>query len=119
MSRTTNAPALPCPDCGGSLTLRKSRFGPFYGCSSYPYCKGSHGAHPDGTPLGIPATAEVKKLRVRAHELLEERFGRKGYFAWLQRLLGISRREAHIAMLDKRQLTVVITTLEGGWDDLW
>lgn len=28
-----------CPDCGGSLVLRKGKFGNFYGCSNYPKCK--------------------------------------------------------------------------------
>jgi DNA topoisomerase-1 len=30
-----------CPDCGGPMTIRRSRFGKlFYGCSSYPKCRG-------------------------------------------------------------------------------
>lgn len=28
-----------CPDCGGELTLKQSRFGKFIGCSNYPKCK--------------------------------------------------------------------------------
>jgi len=27
-----------CPRCGGSLVLRKGRYGNFYGCSNYPNC---------------------------------------------------------------------------------
>ena len=30
----------PCPDCGGPTILRRSRRGPFYGCKSYPSCRG-------------------------------------------------------------------------------
>ena len=32
-----------CPECGGAMKLRKSRFGPgFYlGCTKYPKCKGT------------------------------------------------------------------------------
>ncbi len=30
---------LVCPICGGELTLRKGRFGMFYGCSGYPECR--------------------------------------------------------------------------------
>lgn len=45
---------LVCPECGALMRLRKSRFGLFYGCTRYPYCKASHGAHPDGAPLGVP-----------------------------------------------------------------
>lgn len=28
-----------CPRCGGELTKRNGRFGPFYGCSNYPSCR--------------------------------------------------------------------------------
>jgi len=28
-----------CPRCGGKLTLRKGRYGEFWGCSNYPKCK--------------------------------------------------------------------------------
>ena len=27
-----------CPRCGGTLVLRNSKYGPFYGCSNYPSC---------------------------------------------------------------------------------
>jgi len=30
---------LVCPVCGGELTLRKGRFGMFYGCSGFPECR--------------------------------------------------------------------------------
>jgi hypothetical protein len=33
-----------CPRCGGSLVLRKGKFGKFYGCSNYPQCKFTHPA---------------------------------------------------------------------------
>jgi very-short-patch-repair endonuclease len=29
----------PCPRCGRMLALRNGRFGQFYGCSGFPYCK--------------------------------------------------------------------------------
>lgn len=28
-----------CPECGGNLILRNSRYGNFYGCSNYPKCR--------------------------------------------------------------------------------
>lgn len=28
-----------CPKCGGQLVQRNGRYGSFYGCSNYPYCK--------------------------------------------------------------------------------
>jgi DNA topoisomerase-1 len=29
---------LTCPDCGGEMTLKNGRFGPYFGCSAYPRC---------------------------------------------------------------------------------
>ena len=29
----------PCPHCSSKMILRKGRYGKFYGCSKYPYCK--------------------------------------------------------------------------------
>lgn len=117
--RATNAAETPaCPDCDAKMILRRSRFGLFYGCSNYPSCQGTHGAHPNGVPLGVPAGEKVKKLRHRAHELLEAKFGRKGYFRFLRKTLNVNPEKAHVAMLDERQLNVVITTLEGGWEQV-
>ena len=41
--------AQECPECGGSMKLRKSRFGPgFYlGCTKYPKCKGTAKVTPE------------------------------------------------------------------------
>ncbi len=30
-----------CPRCGSAMVLRGGRYGKFYGCSRYPYCKGT------------------------------------------------------------------------------
>lgn len=30
-----------CPRCGAKMVLRSGRYGKFYGCSRYPYCKGT------------------------------------------------------------------------------
>jgi DNA topoisomerase-1 len=29
----------PCPECGGALTVKSGRFGPFIACTNYPECK--------------------------------------------------------------------------------
>lgn len=28
-----------CPKCGNELKVRSGKYGKFYGCSDYPYCK--------------------------------------------------------------------------------
>ena len=30
-----------CPKCGSSMVLRNGRYGKFYGCSKFPYCRGT------------------------------------------------------------------------------
>jgi superfamily I DNA and/or RNA helicase/very-short-patch-repair endonuclease len=30
-----------CPKCGSRMVFRTGRYGPFYGCSKFPYCKGT------------------------------------------------------------------------------
>lgn len=35
------APGIECPLCGGPMVLRSGRYGDFYGCASYPKCKGT------------------------------------------------------------------------------
>jgi len=32
---------LECPECGSDMQMRYGRFGPFYGCTQYPKCKGT------------------------------------------------------------------------------
>lgn len=30
-----------CPKCGSKMVLRSGRYGKFYGCSKFPYCRGT------------------------------------------------------------------------------
>jgi len=48
----------------------------FYGCSRWPDCRATHGAHPDGKPMGVPADAETKKLRQGVHKQAERIWGK-------------------------------------------
>jgi DNA topoisomerase-1 len=53
----------PCEECGSPMELRRSRFGPFYGCSAYPECKntrriGPKPAPPKETGIGCPECGE-------------------------------------------------------------
>ncbi len=75
---------LKCPDCGAQMILKKTekfrtRDGKprlFYSCSRFPACANSLGAHPDGTPLGIPVSKEVRILRTECHKLMDQVFGK-------------------------------------------
>lgn len=105
---------LPCPDCGKVMNLRSdSRFkkhGIWYACQDFPRCKGSHGAHPDGSPLGKPAGRETKQWRIRAHDLLDALWRgkkatmkRSSAYRKLAEHLGIPFEECHIGSFDIEQ----------------
>ncbi len=54
-------PTISCPECGAPMVLRQSRYGPFWGCSRYPECKGT-------LPLVQPAERrEEAELREDVH----------------------------------------------------
>lgn len=48
------SPAPYCPECGAVMVLRRPRpnqnWDPFWGCSSYPDCRGVRHIRPDGSP---------------------------------------------------------------------
>lgn len=102
---------LLCADCGNKLELRESpKFGPFYGCSSYPSCKGSLSANPDGSPKGSPADAATKKARVDLHRVFDRIWqdgdlvkNRGAAYEWLRTKLGIPWSKAKISSLTKDQ----------------
>jgi ssDNA-binding Zn-finger/Zn-ribbon topoisomerase 1 len=111
------------------MVLRESRYGLMYGCSQYPQCRGTHGAHADGAPLGRPADGETKKLRIRAHELFDQlwkpglhpgiaslvnRFenDRQTAYRWLQQSMNLTRDQAHIGNFDKAECEALIRHLK-------
>lgn len=71
-------PSPLCGDCGAPMTLKVSdrwayRNGSpklMFTCSKAPACKGVHGAHPDGKPLGVPVDQETRTLRRMVHDKL-------------------------------------------------
>lgn len=90
------------------MRLRRShRFaghGFFYGCSRFPACRGTHGAHADGKPLGIPANRETKAARILAHAAFDQLWKGKEAsmkrgqaYAWMRKALGFE----HIGELTK------------------
>ena len=95
------------------MALRDSRYGKFYGCTDYPNCQASHGAHADGSPLGIPADGKTKNARMRAHEEFDKlwksgRMRRTDSYRWMQRTLGLSAAEAHIGRFNEEMCEMLI-----------
>lgn len=98
---------LTCPECGAEMLLKRSKFkNPyFFGCSRYPICDGTHGAHPNGQPLGVPANKATKQARILAHEAFDvlwkfstTAMTRKRAYKLLAEALGV--KEVHIAEQD-------------------
>lgn len=98
------------------FTQRRYRNGlrvPKYRCIKYPECSGAHGAHPDGTPLGIPGDAKNRLLRQTLHEVFEIKYPgtilrtRKKTFIWLQG----HGYPGHIGEMSSDQCREVIHTL--------
>lgn len=106
-----------CGECGEPMVLRDSMFGHFWGCAQFPACKGTHGAHADGTPLGIPGNRATNEARKRAHAVFDPlwRGGvvtslmtRKDAYRWLRHTMGMSNKQGHIARFTVEQCDVLI-----------
>lgn len=110
---------LVCPECGAPMVLKSSKFGKFWGCSEWSVtrCKGSVSAHQaTGEPMGTPARQEVKEARKRAHRAFDElwtsgRMSRKHAYQWMQKVMKLSKREAHIANFGLAQCQQLIDEL--------
>ena len=114
---------LHCGDCGSVMVLRRGVIGgsksrSFWGCSSFPKCRSTHGAHQrTGEPLGIPADAETRAARKRAHLAFDAiwqggSMTRAAAYGWMRGVLGLTRDEAHIAKFTKGQCDALIAALE-------
>lgn len=105
---------IDCP-CGSKAEYHKSSnhvygrdFGPIYSC----VCGRLVGVH-RGTkkPLGVPADAETRKARIRAHAALDPLWKRhknrtsaarkrRKIYRWLAAQLGIAEHDCHIGQFD-------------------
>jgi DNA topoisomerase-1 len=79
---------LPCPECGGTMELKRGRFGPFFSCRSFPQCKFNanlRGAAKKRAEELLPAPARPKPVMtdIRCDECgqpMVVRTGRRGKF---------------------------------------
>ncbi|MBC8076498.1 MAG: type I DNA topoisomerase, partial [Chloroflexales bacterium] len=67
-----------CNVCGKPMVIKKSRFGPFLGCSGYPECANTRRLGKDGKPAPLPVPTGVACPKCHEGELLQRRgkFGR-------------------------------------------
>jgi hypothetical protein len=98
---------LVCPDCGAPMGHRWGLYGLYYACSERDAtgCRGAHGANSDGTPVGIPADARTRKMRMAAHQSFDPLWKKSGSpvfssraeaYAWMDNIMGLGPGEAHI-----------------------
>ena len=67
-----------CNLCSKPMIIKKSRFGPFLGCSGYPECKSTRRIGKDGKPVPLPEPTGVTCPKCNEGELMQRRgrFGR-------------------------------------------
>lgn len=101
------------------MVLKQSRFKPFYGCTRWSDagCRGTHGAHPDGSPMGVPATLATKRARMEAHAAFDKlwkdgRMKRRAAYLWMQRAMNLPEELAHIGMFDADQCQLLVMHVE-------
>lgn len=109
---------LPCPECEGRLVLLLSKYGFFYGCINYPYCRATHEAHRNGKPMGEPADKTTRYWRVKAHRVFDQLYQgsnplmtRDEAYAYLERLMKLPEEKAHISNFDVAQCQDLIDLL--------
>jgi ssDNA-binding Zn-finger/Zn-ribbon topoisomerase 1 len=102
------------------MLLKKSRYGQFYGCSRWPDCACTHGAHPDGSPKGIPGDKATREARIAAHEAFDRLWKPRGEpgkmprseaYRILREMMDMTAGEAHIARFTKEQCKKLIDLL--------
>lgn len=103
-----------CP-CGARMKLKYSKKYKkhFYGCEKWPDCRNTHGAHPDGRPLGKPADKETRDLRRMLHIALDKYYplGSYGRYCERSRFLQNATGKYHIANLEKGQIKQLLYKL--------
>lgn len=108
---------LGCPECGADMVLKQSKFGLFYGCVNYPACTCTHGAHPDGSPKGIPGDKETRSLWIKVHQLFDQfwksgELTRRQAYKNLAKLMDLSVRKTHIGRFTKEECLDAIKKLQ-------
>ncbi len=106
---------LTCPECGSPMILIEGKISssPFYGCTMFPKCRLTHGAHPDGKPLGVPATRLTVNRRKMAHHYFDmlwksEKMSRGEAYSLLRRHLGLTKDQCHIGNFGIEQCDKVV-----------
>jgi len=92
----------------GKFAYRNGQLRLYWRCSAYPACTANHCAHPDGSPVGIPANAETRQARRDAHKALKFLqtwccWSKDELYEWLAARLKLDPSDAHVSKFDKAQ----------------
>lgn len=109
---------LDCPECDGKMHLIDTRTGRFYGCENYPECQTTHGCHPDGSPLGIPANKETREIRMEVHRWFDPlwmlgKLSRGAAYRKLQSHMHMNQKECHVGRFTREQCEQAIIFAKG------
>ena len=112
-----------CPDCGNPMRLMGSMWGLNWHCTG-DECRTTHGAHPDGSPVGSPADSRTRRARARAHDAFDRLWehgpmNRSQAYAWMARTLGVGRRSAHIGSLDAGSCECLVAAVRSEFPELF
>lgn len=104
-----------CHVCGHPMKLEFSELYPYkngkprpvWRCTNKLFCPEERWAHPDGTPMSLPADRDTKQARNVAHVALANLCRVKGLttkqsYRWIQKAMGLPKSDAHIGHFDKR-----------------
>jgi hypothetical protein len=80
-------------------------------------CDAYCGCHPDGSPLGMLANADLRAARREAHAAFDPLWRRGAMtrsqaYAWLARGMGLDMRDCHVGRFDAKQCARVIELCE-------
>jgi len=105
-----------------SFVIYGTSYGNIYLCTK---CRSYVGVHDNpnndhgevDAPKGLLADEDMRKLRRQAHALFdpmwkEGKLSRTGAYKVLMRVTGVDKKHAHIAMLPKEQLIILINYLK-------
>lgn len=109
-----------CPYCGAGTHSKTEQevYGKTYKgrllfcCNNYPKCNSYIGTHDDGTPLGRLASLELRKAKIKAHNVFDA-IWQNGYmkreeaYERLSDFLKLDRELTHIGMFGETTCEVV------------
>lgn len=105
-----------------STVIYGSSYGLIYLCTECRSYVGVHGDHRNGygeanAPKGLLADADMRRLRKEAHKYFDTlwkntKMTRKGAYKVLMRVTKVDEKDAHIAMLPREKLIILIDYLK-------